>query len=78
MRAERFATQMKALRETRRWSQTHLAEMAGVPASSISHFESGRRAPALATLLRIATAFDISLDVLVYGDRADELRGNVR
>jgi predicted transcriptional regulator len=46
-----FKTRVTAARETRGLTQQQLAEMAGLPSSSISHFESGARKPSFDYLL---------------------------
>ena len=56
------------LRETRRHQnldQTQLAEMTGIPATSISHFEARSRRPSAGNMIKLAEALDISLDYLV-------------
>jgi hypothetical protein len=56
------------LREARRragLSQTELARRAGVPQSTVSEYEGGRREPALRTLTRLvaATGHELTLDL---------------
>lgn len=46
-------------------SQSQLAEGAGIPASSVSHFEAGARKPSFDNLKRIATALDVTTDYLL-------------
>ncbi len=57
------------LRNTLGWTQSQLSYKAEIPAAAISHFETGRRYPNFKNLLRLADAFDISLDKLVGRER---------
>ena len=60
-----FPERLKKARETRDLSQSELAGAARLPASSISHFESGARKPSFDNLKRLATALNVSTDYLV-------------
>lgn len=70
---------IKALRLNRpggKWNQTDLAAAAGVPQSTISEWERGRRSnPDLKNLLKIASALEVSIERLVVGadERYDKL-----
>jgi transcriptional regulator with XRE-family HTH domain len=56
--------QIRALRRSRNWTQAQLAEAAGMSQPRIAEIErAGRRRFNLDTLLRIASAFDIGLEV---------------
>src|SRR5438132_949996 len=56
--------QCRALRESREWTQPQLAEAAGMSQPRISEMERpGERKPNLETLLRLASAFDVALQV---------------
>jgi transcriptional regulator with XRE-family HTH domain len=46
-------------------NQTELARATGLTASAISHFESGRRLPNIANLLRLLRTLDCSADYLL-------------
>jgi transcriptional regulator with XRE-family HTH domain len=52
-------------REIRQVGQEELAKKAGLPPSSISHFECGRRKPSLRNLVRLADALEMSADFLL-------------
>ncbi len=54
-----------AREELRKLSQTELAAKAGLPPSSVSHFESGARKPSFDTLKRLAGALDVTTDYLL-------------
>ena len=63
--SELFQERLKAARGLRQWSQGKLAETAGLPPSSIAHFESGSRKPSFDTLRRIANALEVTTDYLL-------------
>lgn len=69
--ADVFKDRLRAAREKRELSQTQIAELAKMPPSSISHFESGARKPSFDNLRRIATALDVTTDYLL--GRVDEM-----
>lgn len=58
-----IAAEVAGQRAARGLSQQELAELCGTTQSAIARLESGRRAPRLDTLLRIANALDCELDV---------------
>jgi|ERR1043166_6485962 transcriptional regulator with XRE-family HTH domain len=61
---------LRQLRETRGLTQAELGEKAGLPAASISHFETGIRTPGTTTLQRLADALEVRVDYLL--GREDE------
>lgn len=63
--SELFQERLKAARELRKWSQSELANQAGMPPSSIAHFESGSRKPSFDTLRRLANALEVTTDYLL-------------
>jgi len=72
--SEIFQKRLKSAREDlRKWNQAQLAERAGLPPSSIAHFEAGSRKPSFDTLHRIATALDVTIDYLL--GRTESLDG---
>lgn len=68
--SELFQERLKAARDLRQWSQSDLATQAGMPPSSIAHFESGSRKPSFDTLRRLANALEVTTDFLL--GRVDE------
>ena len=60
-----FPERLRAARDRRQLSQSQLAERAGLPASSISHFESAARKPSFDNLSRLASALNVSTDYLL-------------
>lgn len=57
------ADQVAAQRAARGLSQAELAQLTGTTQSAIARLESGRRAPRLDTLQRVANALDCSLEL---------------
>jgi transcriptional regulator with XRE-family HTH domain len=63
-----FAERLKYARETlRQLTQSDLASRAGLPSTSISHFENpaGSRKPSFDNLRRLANALDVTTDYLL-------------
>ena len=63
--SEIFQERLRAARELRGWSQSELAGRAGLPPSSIAHFETGSRKPSFDTLRRLANALEVTTDYLL-------------
>lgn len=59
-----FARNLREIRELRKLSQSDLAQKIGVQPGHISHFETGRRAPSLLILKKLADALQTSMDYL--------------
>jgi transcriptional regulator with XRE-family HTH domain len=66
-----FPDRLRKARDKRELSQSQLAEKAGLPPSSISHFESGARKPSFDNLRRLANALNVSTDYLL--GRVDQM-----
>lgn len=54
------ASPLRAARIARGLRQSDLEQLAGLPATSVSHFEAGRRRPDAAQLRRIAAVLDVA------------------
>lgn len=65
--AERFAANMRRLRDKRGHSQEAFALVADIHRTEVTKLESGRRDPKLATLVKVARALDVSLTELLDG-----------
>ena len=63
--AEIFGERLASARDARKISQSDLGKKAGLPASSISHFEGGARKPSFGNLHRLADALNVSTDYLL-------------
>jgi len=60
-----FGDKLKILRERKNLAQTELARLCGLPASSISHFEHGRRKPSFDSIIKLCEALTCSSDLLL-------------
>lgn len=60
-----FKERLKTARDLRGLSQAQLAAKAGLPAASVSHFESGPRKPSFDNLKALAGALDVTTDYLL-------------
>jgi transcriptional regulator with XRE-family HTH domain len=61
-----LAKRLKELRKKAGWSQQKLAEKAGLSYNTITKIEQGAATmPTIQTIIKIADAFEISLDELV-------------
>ena len=60
-----FAERIKVVRLLREWTQAELAARAGLPPTSIAHFEAGSRKPSFDNLRRLATALEVTTDYLL-------------
>lgn len=63
--SELFQERLRVARDLRGWSQGELAKRAGMPPSSIAHFEAGSRKPSFDTLRRLANALEVTTDYLL-------------
>ena len=62
---EALGAESTDLRMRRRWSQQRLAEIAGYDESYIRQMERGTKSATLRTLSNLASAFSISVSVLI-------------
>src|SRR5262245_26970266 len=74
--SEVFPDRLRKARYIRELDQSRLAERAGLPSSSISHFEAGSRKPSFENLRRLANALEVSTDFLL--GRVDEPEANAQ
>lgn len=59
---------IKTLRKEAGWSQSDLADKVGGDARQLSRYEKGRITPSLDAAMRLAEAFNVSLDHLTFDD----------
>ena len=60
-----FPDNLKKIREIKGLSQTELARRSGLQPSTVSHFETGRRAPSFDNLKRLADTLEVTTDFLI-------------
>jgi transcriptional regulator with XRE-family HTH domain len=63
---------IKNLRKNKKWSQAELAGRVGVHVTHISRLETERYAPSLDLLKKLAEAFEVTTDYLLY-ESADNI-----
>lgn len=64
----RLGDKIKMLRKNKKWSQAELAERIGVHVTHISRLETERYTPSLEMLKKLAAAFEVTTDYLVFED----------
>ncbi len=64
---ESFGERLWAIRNTRGWTQTELAEAAGISITTVTHLETGKVAPRLGTVRKLARALGLSVEELGEG-----------
>jgi transcriptional regulator with XRE-family HTH domain len=75
--SEKFSARLHAARQLRGYSQSELAEKAGLQPSAVSHFETGRRAPSFDNLKALSIALDVTTDYLLGRVDDPQLRGRI-
>lgn len=68
----RFAANLRAARKKTGMSQERLAELCGIYRTEISLLERAGRAPRLGTLVKLASALEVSVESLCEGISWDE------
>ncbi len=66
-----IASNLKLLRKAAGWSQTELAERAGLNRGNIASYESGNAEPSICKLLRFSNLFDITTRDFTRRDLSD-------
>ena len=64
-----FPAKLKELRKSRGWSQGQLAQKIGADLQRVSKYERGVIWPTMELMVRIAKAFDVSVDFLIRDDK---------
>ena len=60
-----FAARLRIARDSRKMSQSELAEKANLQPSAVSHFETGQRSPSFQNLKALSDALNVTTDYLV-------------
>lgn len=74
----RIGSQLRSLRKARGWTQSDLAEKAGMKRTALGAYEEGRAEPRLGVLVRLAHILDVSLDTLVLGGTERPMEQDLR
>lgn len=74
----RIGSQLRALRKSRGWTQTDLADKAGIKRTALGAYEEGRAEPRMGVLVRLAHTLNVSLDTLVLGGDVSPMEQDLR
>lgn len=66
-----LATNVAGLRRVKRLTQRQLAELAGIPRSTVTNIESGGGNPSLSNLVRLSCALGVGVEELLAAPRTD-------
>ncbi len=69
--ARNLAANVAALRRTKRLTQRQLAELSGIPRSTVTNIESGGGNPSLSNLVRLSAALGVGVEELLAAPRTD-------
>lgn len=69
--ARYLASNVAALRRTKRLTQRQLAELADIPRSTVTNIESGGGNPSLANLVRLSSALGVGVEELLAAPRSE-------
>ncbi|MCP4022293.1 MAG: helix-turn-helix transcriptional regulator [Desulfobacteraceae bacterium] len=67
-----IADKIKALRKERKWSQNDLGQAVSVHSKHISRYENDKANPGPEILKKLADAFEVSVDYLIYDNVAKD------
>lgn len=69
--ARNLAANVAALRRTKRLTQRQLADLSGIPRSTVTNIESGGGNPSLGNLVRLSSALGVGVEELLAAPRSD-------
>ncbi len=69
---------IRKLRQEKKWTQAELAERVKVQQKQISAYETGQYSPSTDVLIRLADAFDVSLDYLAFSKEGQNVKIQVK
>ena len=64
-----IARNLLSERKRRSWTQVEMGIRMGLPEMTVSHYETGRRTPGLANLIKLSERLCLPLDHIVFGSR---------
>ncbi|CAG1010185.1 HTH-type transcriptional regulator ImmR [Burkholderiales bacterium] len=73
-----LADRIRQLRQERRWTQAGLAEKLDVHQKQVSSYERGVNVPSTEILIKLAEAFDVTLDYLAFEARGQPGQLNIQ
>lgn len=73
-----ISDRVRLLRQERRWTQAELGEKIGVHQKQVSAYERGANIPSTEVLIKLAEAFNVSLDYLAFEAKGQSARINIQ
>lgn len=73
-----LGAKIRQLRQARDWTQAELAAKVGVHQKQVSSYERGGSYPTTEVLIKLAQAFDVSLDYLALEDDGSAGAGKIK
>jgi transcriptional regulator with XRE-family HTH domain len=73
-----ISERIRQLRQEHRWTQVELAERLGIHQKQVSAYERGVNLPSTDVLIKLAEAFDVSLDYLAFEAKGRTAKLNVQ
>ncbi|MDH5525392.1 MAG: helix-turn-helix domain-containing protein [Desulfobulbaceae bacterium] len=73
-----IAERIRQLRQERHWTQAELAERLGIHQKQVSAYERGVNLPSTDILIKLAEAFDVTLDYLAFEAKGRPAKLNVQ
>ena len=64
---------VKSLRAKRNYTQGQLSKLAGIPRTTLTNIESGESNPSLSNVIKLSSALNVSLDLLVSRPRPETI-----
>lgn len=73
-----IADKIRQLRQEKRWTQAELGERVGVHQKQVSSYERGVNVPSTDVLIKLAEAFDVTLDFLAFEAQGQPAKLNIQ
>ncbi|PLX47443.1 MAG: transcriptional regulator [Desulfobulbaceae bacterium] len=73
-----ISERIRQLRQEQHWTQAELAERLGIHQKQVSAYERGVNLPSTDILIRLAEAFDVTLDYLAFEPQGRPAKLNVQ
>jgi transcriptional regulator with XRE-family HTH domain len=73
-----FGEKLRQLRKEKGWSQDKLGEMVKIHGRHIGKYELGQVLPTAEAIIRIATAFNVSTDYLLFDESEDRSSAEIK
>lgn len=69
---KKFGLRVREIRKQKKWTQKELAEKIDVRFPQLNKYEGGLHTPPMDKLIKLAEAFDTTVDYLLTGNRSEE------